>query len=112
MLIGLLATAVLAGTAGGASKSPTGTGTVFFPNPVAQLQDQTLTDQKDADYAALQPAYRNVTLTNLDGSGYLRGDWVNVLSETGDPAFSPTNTFAYHRNDDRFEQVMAYSWIS
>ena len=32
---------------------------------------------------ALQPAYRIVTLTNLDGSGYLRGDWANIRSETG-----------------------------
>ncbi len=61
----------------------TGTARVFFPNPVAYLQDQTLTDQKDADYPALQPAYVTVTLTNLDGSGYLRGDWANVISETG-----------------------------
>ena len=51
---------------------------MFFPNPVAQLQNQTLTDQNDADYAALQPAYRNVVLTNLDGSGYLTGDWANI----------------------------------
>jgi hypothetical protein len=54
ILSGLLATAALAAipTASGASKNSTGTGTVFFPNPVAQLQDQSLTDQKDADYAA------------------------------------------------------------
>jgi zinc metalloprotease ZmpB len=90
----------------------TGSGRVFFPNPVAQLQDQSLTDQKDADYAALQPAYRVVTLTNLDGSGYLRGDWANVRGETGDPAFSATNTFGYGRSDDRFEQVMAYYWVT
>lgn len=94
------------------SGSSTGTGRVFFPNPVAQLQDQTLTDQNDADYAALQPAYRTVTLTNLDGSGYLRGDYANVLSETGDPAYSSTNTFVYGRSDDRFEQVMGYFWIT
>jgi hypothetical protein len=74
-------------------------------------QDQSLTDQKDADYAALQPAYRNVTLTNLDGSGTLTGDWAQVVSETGDPARSSTNTFTYYRTDDRFEQVMAYYWI-
>jgi hypothetical protein len=90
----------------------TGSGRVFFPNPVALLQNQGLTDQKDADYAALQPAYRIVTLTNLDGSGYLYGDWANVLSETGDPAFSPSNTFSYGRSDDRFEQVMAYYWVT
>ena len=94
------------------SNSSTGTGRVFFPNPVATLQDQTLTDQKDADYAALQPAYRTVILTNLDGSGYLRGDWANIRSETGDPAYSHDNTFLYGRSDDRFEQVMAYYWVT
>ena len=85
---------------------------MFLPNPVAELQNESLTDQKDADYAALQPAYHNVTLTNLDGSGTLTGDWAQVVSETGDPARSSTNTFTYHRNDDRFEQVMAYYWIT
>src|SRR5215216_2562388 len=90
----------------------TGSGQVFLPNPVADLGDQSLTDQKDANYPALQPAYHIVQLTNLDGSGYLRGDWVNVLSETGDPAYSPDNTFIYTRDDDRFEQVMAYYWVT
>jgi hypothetical protein len=108
------AAAVLAGVASGKgpSGSSTGVGTVFLPNPVAELQDQSLTDQKDADYAALQPAYHNVTLTNLDGSGTLTGDWAQVVSETGDPARSTTNTFTYHRTDDRFEQVMAYYWVT
>ncbi len=94
------------------SGSSTGTGRVFFPNPVATLQDQTLTDQKDADYPALQDAYRIVTLTNLDGSGYLQGDWANVRGETGAPAYSQANTFLYGRSDDRFEQVMAYYWVT
>src|SRR4051794_30869795 len=114
MLVALVAVASLAGAAlaKGPSGGSTGTGTVFFPNPVAQLQDQTLIDQKDADYAALQPAYRNVTLTDLDGSGTLTGAWAQVVSETGDPARSDTNTFTYHRTDDRFEQVMAYYWVT
>ncbi len=90
----------------------TGTGRVFFPNPVAQLQDQTLTDQDDEDYAALQPAYRTKTLTNLDGSGFLSGDWAVIVSETGNPAYSATNSFIYNRHDDEFEQVMAYYWIT
>ena len=111
----LLAAAILKGGAsassGGLSAS-SGTGRIFFPNPVALLGDQSLTDRKDADYAALQPAYRVVTLTNLDGSGYLRGDWANVLSETGPPAFSADNTFIYDRHDDRFEQVMGYYWVT
>ncbi len=53
-----------------------------------------------------------VTLTNLDGSGYLVGDWANIRAETGTPAYSPTNTFDFHRDDDRFEQVMAYYWVT
>jgi len=53
-----------------------------------------------------------VTLTNLDGSGYLQGDWANVRGETGTPAYSQANTFLFGRSDDRFEQVMAYYWVT
>jgi zinc metalloprotease ZmpB len=111
----LLALTLLVPTAVAGKPGPggsVGTGRVFFPNPVALLQDQTLTDQDDADYAALQPAYRIVTLTNLDGSGYLRGDWATVVGETGAPAYSAGNSFLYGRHDDRFEQVMAYYWVT
>jgi hypothetical protein len=101
---------------GSAAKPPsngsTGSGTVFLPNPVADLQMQDLTDQKDADYAALQPAYHGVTLTNLDGSGLLVGDWANIRNETGKAAYSITNVFEFHRDDERFEQVMAYYWLT
>lgn len=110
VLLGVISSTALAAK-GGPGKT-TGTGQVFLPNPVADLQDQSLTDQKDADYPALQPAYHIVTLTNLDGSGYLQGDWATIRSETGDPAFSMVNTFIYTRDDDRFEQVMAYYWIT
>jgi len=101
---------------GAAGKPPSGSalgvGTVFLPNPVADLGDETLTDQKDADYPALARAYHDVVLTNLDGSGFLVGDWAQVLSETGNPAYSASNEFRYRRDDDRFEQVMAYYWIT
>jgi zinc metalloprotease ZmpB len=110
ILLGVVSSTALA--AKGGPGSSTGTGQVFLPNPVAELQDESLTDQKDANYPALQPAYHRVTLTNLDSSGYLQGDWATVRSETGDPAFSPNNTFIYTRDDDRFEQVMAYYWIT
>jgi hypothetical protein len=92
--------------------SSVGTGTVFLPNPVSDLGDQTLTDRKDADYPALAPAYHDVPLTNLDGTGFLVGKWAQVVSETGDRAYSASNEFRYHRDDDRFEQVMAYYWIT
>ncbi|MCY7288544.1 MAG: M36 family metallopeptidase [Cryobacterium sp.] len=111
-LVTLATGAAEAGNGKPPSGSSTGTGQVFFPNPVASLQNQSLTDQNDADYPAHAPAYRTVKLTNLDGSGYLVGDWANIVSETGNRAYSPTNTFIYRRNDDRFEQVMAYYWVT
>jgi zinc metalloprotease ZmpB len=110
-LLAAVAVTVAAAAKPGNGES-TGTATVFLPNPVADLQNQSLTDQKDADYPALAAAYHRVTLTNLDGSGRLVGDYANIVSETGNPAYSPTNEFHYRRDDDRFEQVMAYYWVT
>ena len=105
---------VLAAAAGAAAPSSgtSGRGLVFVTNPVQSLGDETLTDQKDADSAVPQAAYHDVQLTNLDGSGYLRGDYADVVSETGKAAYSPSNTFPYSRHQDEFEQVMAYFWVT
>ena len=92
--------------------SSVGSAQVFVPNPVQSLGDESLTDQKDSDAAVPAAGYHAVRLTNLDGSGFLRGDYANVYSSTGNPAFSPTNTFAYTRHQDEFEQVMAYYWMT
>jgi zinc metalloprotease ZmpB len=114
----LAAVALATGTATSAmAASPgpvgsTGIGSVFVPNPVQSLGDESLTDQKDADAAVPAAAYHDVTLTNLDGSGTLSGDYATVVSETGKPARSPTNTFRYTRHQDQFEQVMAYYWVT
>ena len=110
LLLTLFSSGAIAGKEGPGTS--TGWGQVFLPNPVAYLGDQSLTDQRDKDYPALQPAYQVAELTNLDGSGYLNGDWANIVSETGKPAFSETNEFYYTRDDDRFEQVMAYFWVT
>lgn len=83
-----------------------GSGVVFDPNPVVTLQDQTLTDQFDANYPALAGAYRTVPLRHLDGFGQLTGEFANVLAD--EPAFSDTNTFAYDRSQTQFSQTMAY----
>jgi zinc metalloprotease ZmpB len=95
----------------GAAFTGTAQGRIFLPNPVVTLHDETLTDQKDADYAALQPAYQVVTLTNLDGSGYLRGDYADVCG-TKSCAFSSDATYLYGRSDTWFEQVMAYDAVT
>jgi zinc metalloprotease ZmpB len=87
---------------------------VFWVNPVQSLRDESLTDQDDARTAVPDTAYREVTLTHLDGSGYLTGDYATIRNEVGSPAYSPGNggTFRYSRDQDEFEQVMAYYWIT
>jgi hypothetical protein len=52
------------------------------------------------------------TLTNLDGSGTLTGDYAKVISETGTPARNSGSGFVYTRDQDQFEQVMGYYWIT
>ncbi len=110
-VVGLaLATPALATKPG--SGTSMGTGSVFMVNPVQSSGNQGLTDQKDSDAAVPASEYATVPLRNLDGSGYLRGSWVNVQSATGTPAFSTSNTFNYTRHQDQFEQVMAYFWVN
>jgi hypothetical protein len=107
-------------TAMAAPKPPAGGSTapaqVFAPNPVADLGIQTLTDQKDADYFSADPslarAYHRVTLTDLDGSGTLTGDYAKVVSETGKAATNTGSGFIYTRDQDQFEQTMGYYWIT
>ena len=102
-------------TAHAAKPSPSGStapAQVFFPNPVQSLRDETLTDQKDANYPALAAAYARKTLTDLDGSGTLTGAYAKVESETGTPARNTGNGFIYTRDQDQFEQVMAYYWLT
>jgi zinc metalloprotease ZmpB len=111
----ITAAVIIVGPAAAAKPGPgssTGVGSVFVPNPVQSLGDESLTDQKDADGAVPGAAYHDVALTHLDGSGFLNGDYAAVKSSTGNPAYSPTNTFRYTRQQDEFEQVMAYYWVT
>lgn len=100
---------------GGNGKPATGQTTAqaraFVPNPVQTSGNESLTDQKDAASAVPDSAYYGVTLTNLDGSGYLSGDYAKVLSETGAPVYG-TGPFNFTRDQDGFEQVMAYFWVT
>jgi zinc metalloprotease ZmpB len=113
---GLAIAILLVTTAAFAAKpgpgTSTGTASVFVSNPVEDLNNQSLRDQKDSAAAVPAAAYHTVTLTDLDGSGFLRGRWAEIVGETGNPAYSPTNTFFYNRSQDEFEQVMAYFWIT
>ncbi len=112
----LLATVPVAAPFAISAKQPTGctsgTALVFNPNPIVSSGDLSLTDRKDADYPALNNERVRVQLTSLDGSGYLRGTWATVVSATGNAAYETDCTWDYTRSDDRFEQVMAYYWVT
>ena len=89
------------------------TGVVFYPNPVTTLGNQNLDDAKDADLAVFGPAYKQVVLTRLDGSGGLTGQFVVVKSSTGKAAQATNGAFpAFHRDSDEFEQIMGYYWVN
>src|SRR3954447_3321557 len=122
LAVGILALAVTTPVSAiAAPKPPPGGGStapaqVFAPNPVADLGIQTLTDQKDADYFSADPAlaraYHRVTLTDLDRSGTLTGTYAKVISETGKAALDAGSGFVYTRDEDEFEQTMAYYWVT
>ena len=95
-----------------AATAATAPAQVFFPNPVQTLRNESLTDQKDANYPALAAAYRRATLTDLDGSGTLTGTYAKVESKTGTPARDVGSGFIYTRDEDQFEQVMGYYWVT
>ncbi len=89
-------------------KQVDGTGQVFSPNPVADLQAQNLTDQKDRNAAVPDVAYHRVTLSNLDGSGFLAGDFATIVDNRNRQPQSAANQFVFLRENDFFEQVMSY----
>ena len=115
--VAIVAAAWVAGVAPAAQAATdpfthTATATVFFPNPVTQTGNESLTDSNDADLPAFAPAYKLVTLEHLDGSGGLTGKYVVVKSNTGKAATATNGAFpAFHRDVDQFEQVMGYYWV-
>jgi Zn-dependent metalloprotease len=88
-----------------------GVGRVFDPNPVVRLQNESLTDNDDADDPRFRRAYRTVRLTRLAGRGTtLRGAYANNLSEGA--VTSPRRVYLFNRSQPGFEQVMGYHSIT
>jgi hypothetical protein len=80
---------------------------VFAPNP-AQQSGRTAGDGRA--WTELQ----TVELEGLDGSGWLRGEYVDVTFPVGHlaaTAHAPDGNFVYLPNDPRFEEVMVYYHI-
>lgn len=96
-----------------------GTGKVFDPDPGTALRDASLTDQNDADYRELQPAYDTVSLFDLNDaiSGVYRVQgryvWSEDIQSPTVPIVTESNPddFTYGRDQDAFEEVNVYYFI-
>jgi hypothetical protein len=82
-----------------------GQGLVFDPDPLVPGAAEPQ-DAGDADSAALAAALVLRPLRGLEPGGRLDGPFARVSGST--PALEPSGSFLYHRDDPRFEQVMAY----
>lgn len=113
LLAAATATVALAALAAPVTASAIGSplGRIFMVNPVQSSGDQNLADAKDSATAVPADAYALAALRNLDGSGGLSGKWAYIRSDTGSSA-KVADAGTYTRNDDQFEQVMAYFWVN
>ena len=88
-----------------------GKGRVFDPNPVVRLQNESLTDNDDADSPVFARAYRTVRLTKLDrAKTTLQGAYANNVSDNA--VTSAKRVYTFNRSQPGFEQVMAYYSIT
>jgi len=91
-----------------------GTGQVFRPDPITGLHDTGLKDDATSK-GKLDSARVVVTLTNLDKSGQLSGDFATTAptEKAGYARAKESNlSFDYLHNDPRFGEVMAYYWVT
>ncbi|MBI2876007.1 MAG: choice-of-anchor D domain-containing protein [Candidatus Tectomicrobia bacterium] len=93
-------------------KHLSGKGRVFDPNPVVTLKDRDglLSDQEDRREAVPEEAYFPVTLEGLDGSGFLKGLYVDTV-KTPQRVRRPNLDFSCYRDEACFEEGMAYYHI-
>ncbi len=98
----------------------TGTGQLFDPDPKTKLNDDTLTDQNDADIAIPVGGYDTYPLPLLDppvgGLYSLAGPWA-IMIDNETPTIAPpteadANNFVYTRSPDEFENVLCYWHIT
>jgi hypothetical protein len=107
-----LAAVAVAGLVGALSGTPAAgagapEGAVFAVNPVQSSGTRTSSPTRTRR-PRCRPRVQAVALTNLDGSGYLRGDWANVVTETANRCRPRPDTSSPARR--QYEQVMAYYW--
>jgi Zn-dependent metalloprotease len=89
-----------------------GSALIFDPSPVGSTGNTNLADSNDTANAALNNARVSRTLLELDGTGVLRGPFVDARpTNAGQRATAADLVFNFDRADNRFEEVMAYFHI-
>lgn len=88
-----------------------GSGLVFIANPLNNQPSRYSWRDQDA---IIDTARDAVTLTNLDGTGYLRGPWVEVFNTDAARAYEPTLVFEYSAlpENGHFQEVNVYYHIN
>ena len=110
-MVGLISSTAFAAKTGPGTS--TGTGQVFLPNPVAFLRDQALDRPKRCRLSCPCSLLINrAPLPTWMAAVTCAATGPTSAMKRAHPAFSATNTFLYTRDDDRFEQVMAYYWVT
>jgi Zn-dependent metalloprotease len=90
-----------------------GKGMIFNPNPVVSSGSLDFKDNNNADFTPSTRELISVTLRELDGTGLLQGTYVSTASTTGfKRAKEPSLVFNFKRSDPRFEEIMAYYWVT
>ena len=113
----LAATLAVAAPIAVSAKQPTGcttgTGMVFRPNPVVSSGNENLTDQKDADYAALNNQRVSVPLVELDGIGLSPRSLGNRrVTRPGTRPTRPTAPGTTPATTTASSRSMAYYWVT
>lgn len=83
---------------------------VFRDNPVTQLNDPSLRDNRNSSTAVPAQAYSDVLLRDVELSSPLTGPLVRIIDSEA-PATTPADARAplvFDRSDVRFEEAMAY----
>jgi Zn-dependent metalloprotease len=95
-----------------------GSGRVFKPDPITDLENIYLSDQNNSDYSALQDAYKTVTLNDLNEpvgglfrlqGKYARSEDIELPNTT--PVTNAYPVFSYNRSQPGFEETNAYYFI-
>jgi len=91
----------------------TAPGKIFRPNPVNSSGNANLDNRNNASYPELTAQMKQVVLRDLNSSGTLSGTYANTTPTSNFVRAKRTAAgFNFDRSDNRFDEVMAYYWVT